>query len=292
MHLSSRMPGLTAGDEGTHRKNPEIIAVTSGKGGVGKSSISVNMAILLQQMQKKVLLIDADLHLGSVDLILGIRSPYTIADVVRGKVPLLDVIQKTHGGIDVLPASSAITELLDMEDVILQKLANAFSGYEGDYDVIIVDTGAGISQNVMSFVLGSDKVVLVATPDPASMADAYATIKVIRHNSPDKPIFMMANMVNLGSEGESLYKKMNLMVRKFLGNGIEYGGSIVKDDMVARSIRAQRPFVLDNPGSSAANALRILGRKLLMMPRIEEKVHANFFKRFLVNRKIRIEGIV
>jgi len=190
---------------------PEILSVTSGKGGVGKTIISVNIAILLRQYKKKILLVDADIHLGNVDLVLGIRPKYTIADVVVGDMDLRNIIVKSPQGIDVLPAASAIQDLFEMERNVLKKLCDSFSDFEREYDVIVVDTGAGISKSVMSFVLGSDKVIIMVTPDPASITDAYGMIKVIKMSHPFVPILMIVNMVDSQDEGESLYKKLELM---------------------------------------------------------------------------------
>ncbi len=269
---------------------PEVIAVTSGKGGVGKSSLSVNIAILLQQLKKKVLLIDADIHLGNVDLILGMRPRYTIADVISERVGMKEAIVSGPAGIDILPASSAVSELLELKDGVLQKIGETFSGFEYNYDLIILDTGAGISQNVMSFVFAAHKTVLVVTSDPSSIADAYAMIKVIRTTKPDMPILMVTNMVRNHEEGDSIYKKMNLMVRKFLNSGIDFGGAILRDELIAKSIKLQQPFVLQYPNSGPATALRLVNRKLLQLPGMDSSKREHFFKNFLENRKIEIRG--
>lgn len=270
---------------------PEVISVTSGKGGVGKSTLSVNLAILMRQMRRRVLVLDADIHLGNVDLIAGIRSKYTIADVVSNGVDINEVIIKGPGDIDVLPASSAVTELLDMEDLILRKLATAFGSIENQYDTIIVDTGAGIAQTVLSFVLGSDKVVLMVTPDPSSIADAYAVIKVIRHCRGAVPVVMFTNRVRSEEEGDSLFKKMNLMVQKFLSSYIEYGGSLVEDSVLQKSVKLQKPVVLSSPNGTTANALRVLNRKLVGIPVVDSSKRKDFFSRFISNRKVSLEGI-
>ena len=185
--IGTRMGTNTKKDE----KHAEIIAITSGKGGVGKSYLSTNMAIMLQQMRKRVLIIDADIHLGNVDLILGVRSEYTIADVLNDGMDLQDIIVTGPANIDVLPASSASGKLLEMEDVFLKRLSVAFRTIENNYDYIIVDTGAGIANSVLSFLLGADKIVLVITSDPASIADAYAVIKIIKRNDLDIPIMLI-----------------------------------------------------------------------------------------------------
>ena len=265
----------------------EVIAVTSGKGGVGKSTISANLAINLQEMNKKVLLVDADIHLGNIDLILGTRSKYTLADVVNQNLPLEEVIIRGTGNIDVLPASSASIDLIDTEDVFLRKLSAAFSDFNHNYDYIVVDTGAGIARNVISFLLGADKIVLVITPDPASITDAYAVIKVVRSLNQTVPVFLSVNMVSSADEGEILFKKMNLMVQKFLDSRIIFGGSILKDESVARSVRGQKPFMVSFPNGRAANAIRVLNRRLLQAP-IDHN-NKNLFDRLIKTKKVRLE---
>ncbi len=269
-------------------KKYEVIAVTSGKGGVGKSTVSVNMAINLQQMNRKVLLMDADIHLGNIDLMLGTRSRLTLADVLKDGVELRDVVIEGPGNIDILPASSASLDIIESEDMFLRKLAAAFNRFEHDYDYIIMDTGAGIARNVISFLLSAQKIVLVITPDPASITDAYAVIKVVRSVNKEIPIFLTANMVHSADEGEILYKKMNLMVQKFLESKIQFGGSILRDDLIVRSVKQQKPFVLHHPNSGSTTAIRVLNRRVLHTSGLEGQ-HANLFERMLQNKKIQFE---
>jgi len=272
-----------------NQKSCDVIAVTSGKGGVGKSTISANLAINLQQMNKKVLLVDADIHLGNTDLILGTRTEKTLADLMNDDVFLKDIIIQGPGNIDVLPASSAALDLINTEDAFLRRLANAFKIFDHTYDFMVLDTGAGIGQNVISFLLGAGKILVVITPDPASITDAYAIIKVIRSVNKDVPVYLSVNMVNSNDEGEILFKKMNLMVQKFLDSRISFGGSILKDDMIGRSVRTQRPFVLEYPNSGSANAIRVLNRRLLQAAKNNSNGSANIFEKFIDNRKIQFE---
>lgn len=269
---------------------PEILTVTSGKGGVGKSSISVNLALLLAQIKKRVLLIDADIHLGNVDLILGIRPKHTIADVISGEVELKDVITSVPGGIDVLPAASAVIEMLETEDKVLSKLADSFSRFQHQYDTILVDTGAGVHETVMSFVFGADKVVLVVTPDPASIADAYGMVKVIRQNNDSIPIMMISNMVDKEEFGESLFKKMNLMVQRFLNSHLIYGGSIIKDNLITESVQKQQPLALDHPNSIPMNSLKMITRRLLKLPITDTTNRDSFFDRFMAYKHVSVGG--
>jgi flagellar biosynthesis protein FlhG len=259
---------------------PEIMTVTSGKGGVGKTTISVNLSILLSRYKKRVLLVDADIHLGNVDFVLGIRPKYTMADVIAGDIDLRDIIIICSHGIDVLPASSALQDLMEKEEDILKTIFNAFAILGDKYDLIVVDTGAGISGSVMSFVLGADKVIIMVTPDPASIADAYGMIKIIKQTHSDIPIMIITNMVDTSEEGESLYKKMELMVHRFLNGSVIYGGAILKDNLISNSIRQQRPLVLNHPNSTSVNILKIIARRYLQLPNLGEN-KADFSDRFV-----------
>ncbi|MCD6375101.1 MAG: MinD/ParA family protein [Caldisericaceae bacterium] len=275
--------------KGKTLQKTQIIAITSGKGGVGKTTIAVNMAIAWQQLGKKVLLIDADLYLGNVDLNLGIRSEKTIADVVKKDLELSEVIIKTPMKIDVLPASSASLDLIESENEILEKLAEKFKRFENSYDYIILDTGAGIALNVLSFLLGSDKIGVVITPDPASITDAYAVIKVVKSVNKNLPVYLIGNMVNHADESDVLFKKMNLMVHKFLDSQIYYGGALLKDDMVARSVKKQRPFILEHPNGLAANAVRGMVRRFMQALTANGFASKNIFERVLETKNTQVE---
>ncbi len=270
----------------TEKKMPEIIAVTSGKGGVGKTNISVNLAILLKRLKKKVLLFDADIHLGNIDLFLGLRPKYNISDAVLKNVDISKIIIKGPEDIDVLPASSAVMDMLDNENDIIKKAGELFSKIEPNYDIILVDTGAGISNNVLPFVLGADKVLLTVTKDPASIADAYGMIKVIRKSKCNAPILVAVNMVEEEEEAESLYKKMNLMVNRFLNSHVYYGGAILYDKLISQSIRKQCPVTIEFPQSYATRSFKVITMNLIRLQSTDIKTREPFFSRFVNNSKI------
>ncbi|WP_456438834.1 MinD/ParA family protein [Caldithrix abyssi] len=281
--------GTTINIKNSSSKKSEIIAITSGKGGVGKTTIAVNMAIAMQKLRKRVLIIDADLHLGNVDLNLGMRTDKSIADVVRNDLPLNKAIVSTPVKVDLLPASTASIDLIESEPAVLEKLAEKFKRFESYYDYIFIDTGAGIAMNVLSFLFGADKICVVITPDPASITDAYAVIKVVKSVNKDIPIFLIGNMVNHADEGDILYKKMNLMAHKFLNNQIHYGGSLLKDELVARSVKRQKPFVLDHPGGMASNAVRAMIRRIMQAPINNGFYNKNIFERVLETKNTQLE---
>lgn len=273
-------------DKGLTR--PKIITVTSGKGGVGKTNLSVNLAILLSKLKKKVLLFDADLHLGNVDLFLGIRTTYTIADVVSGKKTLKDVIVTGPGNIDILPASSAVMDMIDIGDDVIKKLGYVFARYENNYDYIVVDSGAGINNQVLPFVFGADKVVVLVTKDPASIADAYGMIKIIKKINKDLPVALVVNMVQNIAEGKSLYRKMDLMVNRFLNSNIYFGGCIKDDTNIKDSIRTQVPLAIKYPSADSTQIIKSITRNILNIPVDEKRNKIKFFDRINANKNIAI----
>ncbi|RMH60361.1 MAG: MinD/ParA family protein [Calditrichaeota bacterium] len=276
-------------EEGTEEKQTEIIAVTSGKGGVGKSSLSINMSLMLKQLRKKVLLMDADIHLGNVDLMLGLRASRTVDEVLNDGVQLDDIIVSGPGELDVLPASSANAKLLDMEDAFLKKLGQAYASIENRYDYVMVDTGAGVANSVLAFLLGADKIVIVVTSDPASIADAYAVIKLIKKVNVDIPVIVVPNMMPSYEAGEELYKKLRVMVNKFLKSDIIYVGAMLRHELIARSVKTQKPVVLTQPNASASNNIRMVIKKIMQVPRRSDRDNKNLFDRFIVNKKVPFE---
>tara|TARA_B100000029_G_scaffold297281_1_gene290483 strand:- start:2399 stop:3292 length:894 start_codon:yes stop_codon:yes gene_type:complete len=268
------------GKGGNSNGQPQIIAITSGKGGVGKTNLSVNIALLMTKLKQKVLIIDADIHLGNVDVMFGISPEYTLADVVKGSRNLKDIIKSTPYGVDFLPATSGVMDLIDGEDNLIQSIAQAFSKFQNDYDLILIDTGAGVSKSTLSFVLGAEKIIVVVTSDPASISDAYAMIKIIKQFNADIPVMMVANRVRNDEMGESLFYKMNLIVNKFLNSSLIFGGSILDDTQVLASVHAQQPVVVRYPRSRAVINMQLICRRLLKLP-IHEGVfeNSNYFER-------------
>jgi len=264
---------------------PEIITVTSGKGGGGKTNISVNLGILLSQRRQRVLLMDADLHLGKLDVVIGATPRYTLAELVDGSQTLEQIIMQHPSGIDILPATSGDLNLLDADSQMLKVLAESFTAIQARYDYLIVDTGAGVSPTVLTMALGADKVILIVTPEPASISDVYAMIKVIRSKSPELPLILLPNRLKSLEDGLELHKKLNLITQKFLKTNLFYGGSIVEDTAIGQAIIRQRPYVIEYPGSQATRNLQLVCHRLLKLPPRQIKYRSNIFDRLRVSRK-------
>ncbi len=270
---------------GKGRLLPEIITVTSGKGGVGKTNMAVNLGILLSQRKQRVLIMDADLHLGKLDIILGITPRYTLADLIDGSRTMTEILLHHPSGIDILPATSGELNLLEADNQMLKTLADSFASIQDRYDYLIVDTGAGVSPTVLTMVLGADKVILIITPEPASISDVYAMVKVVRSKSPELPLILMPNRVKTVEDGLELHKKFNLVTQKFLKTSVYYGGAVVEDAAIRQAVIRQRPFILEFPNSQASRNLQMVAHRLLRLQPQQFEHRSNLFDRLRANRK-------
>lgn len=239
-----------------------VITVTSGKGGVGKSNISVNLAIQLGRLKKRVVVLDADFGLANVEVMLGIRPEYNLADMMfRGK-DLRDVITPGPEGIGFISGGSGLRELTNLQGDQIKSLVQMMYELDNLADIVIVDTGAGISDKVINLVLASAEVLLVATPEPTSITDAYALLKTLcRHeefyeNNPK--LHMVANRAHSYQEGKELFDKLNAVVEKFLKLHMEYLGHIPYDEKLPKSVMRQQPVSIVYPNSPSARAMLAL----------------------------------
>lgn len=259
-----------------------VITVTSGKGGVGKSSISVNLAISLSRMGKRVVILDADFGLANVEVMLGIRPQYNLADLMfRGKT-LSDIITKGPENIGFISGGSGIQELTNMSATQITYLTQKLCELDNMADVIIIDTGAGISASVLEFVASSSEVLLVATPEPTSITDAYALLKTLSKKrgseySNDLKIKMISNRVKDEHEGEELHRKLNMVVTRFLKFEMDFLGAVPLDMNVTKAVMQQKPFVLAYPECHAAKAVDRMVLKLLNVETSQESGIARLF---------------
>lgn len=248
------------------RPSARVITVTSGKGGVGKSSISINLAIWLTRAGKRVVVFDADFGLANIEVMLGIRPQYNLADLMfRGK-ELKDIITPGPENISFISGGSGIQELARMNREQVMYLTRKLVELDAFADLIIIDTGAGIADNVMEFVVASSEVLLVATPEPTSITDAYALLKALNRKSEfsksSTAIKMIANRVKNEEDGKNLYENMSSVVDKFLNISLQYMGSIPQDDQVSKAVMRQKPISITNPNAPSAKALQQLAYQL------------------------------
>jgi len=220
------------------------IAITSGKGGVGKSSFSLNLAIALTKLKKKVLLIDADINLGNLDILLGITPKYLLRDVIDGRISLKQLLIQESSGLTIMPASSGDLDVLKKSEEAKQKIERDLELLELEYDFVLIDTGAGIGDEVIDFSLNSDEVIVVTTAEPTAFTDAYALIKVLTSKSKVSPnLSLLVNMVSVQTEAEQVYEKIEMVTNHFLQTEIKFLGFIIRDQTVSKAIIQQQPFL-------------------------------------------------
>jgi flagellar biosynthesis protein FlhG len=263
----------------------QVIAVTGGKGGVGKTSVAVNLATALATTGRRVMLLDGDLGLANVDVFLGLSPRHTMAHVLSGERSLEEIIVESPHGVQVVPGASGVADLANLSAAGHLNLVQAFSSLSNRVDTMIVDTSAGISHSVVQFTQASQHVVLVVCDEPASMTDAYALVKVLSRNHNVTRFQVLANMVRSPGDGEILFEKLQRVTSKFLEVTLEYVGEIPEDPYLRRAIREQRPVVGAFPSSPSTRAFKKLALKADKWP-VPEGPRGNleFFVERLVQR--------
>ena len=248
-----------------HVTRATVFAITSGKGGVGKSNVAVNLAIALSQAGKRVVLLDADLGLANADVMAGVEVRTNLAHVIARQRELKEVMIDAPGGFKLIGGASGIAKMADLSDGDRQRLIRALAELETLADVILVDTGAGISPSVLSFTRAADHVLVVTTPEPTAITDAYAAIKVLvrspgEESSPaiDRRISLLVNQALSPQEASQVYDRVSKVARQFLGLTVFDAGYVPRDDAVLAAVRSRSPFVLSAPRSPAAQSLRQL----------------------------------
>ena len=249
-----------------------VITITSGKGGVGKSNLAINLAISLSRLGKKVVVLDADFGLANIEVMLGIRPQYNLSDLMfRGK-SLSEIITKGPENVGFISGGSGIREMTNLTKDQLANLSARLSELDRQADVVIIDTGAGISENVMEFVMSSAEVLLVATPEPTSITDAYALLKTL-DRQPEFTrehchIKLIANKVNDDQSGKELFEKLSVVADKFLNISLEYRGAVPTDSNINKAVMKQQPLSIAFPKSQASRAIDDIA-KLIIDPQGE-----------------------
>ena len=246
------------------RKDLRVISVTSGKGGVGKTNVVANLALALCRLGKRVLILDADLGLGNMDVLLGLNPRYTIQHVLSGEKRLEEVILNVPAGFHLLPAASGIPELTDLTQSQRMFLLDEFDALQNFFDVLLIDTGAGISSNVMYFNFAAMEKVVVITNEPASLTDAYALIKVLANKYHQKKFRILINSARSDHEAEQIYRHLCLVVDKFLGSlSLDYLGWIPFDENVPKAVRRQQAVLDLFPLSKSSKKFMEVAERLM-----------------------------
>ena len=242
------------------KASTQIIGIASGKGGVGKTTVSVNLAVMLASMGKKVMLFDADLGLANAQLALGCRTPFNFSHVLSGEKTVKEIIIEGPMGVKLVPGASGIQHMASLNEVETASIIQAFSDIEEELDYFIVDLAAGLSDTVMAFLRACQHRFIVLKNEPSSIADAYGTVKVMIQDYQMNNIALIPNGVYSQDEGERLYGSINSVIQNFLGNRVDYLHSITQDEMVLRAIKASQPLVSFAPSSIASRDFKALGK--------------------------------
>lgn len=269
--------------EGQSQKGVRVISVTSGKGGVGKSNVVVNLALALAQRGKKVLVIDADLGLGNIDVLIGIAPDHTLNDVFSGKKRLDEIITEGPCGIRVIPAGSGLPDFTSLGLQERVKIMDELDALEEDFDILIIDTEAGISDNVTYFNSASQEIVVVVTPEPTSITDVYALIKLLATRHAERYFKVLVNMARDTDDALQVFAKLSNVTSRFLDISLDYLGCVLRDDAVLEAVKSQKPVLELCPDSAAAGCFTTLARRILENSG-ERRVKGNvqfFFRRFL-----------
>lgn len=242
-------------------KPVKVIAVSGGKGGVGKTNVSVNLSLALAARDRRVVLMDADLGLANVDLLLGIKPNKTLHDVISGQCDLRDVMIESEG-IRVVPAASGIQRMSQLDPMEHSGLVQAFSEIGDDMDVLIIDTAAGISDSVITFVRAAQEILLVVCDEPSSITDAYALMKILNKEHGMTRFRVVANMARSPKEAQNIYNKLLTVSERFLDVTLKFEGLIPFDENLRKAVQKQQPVLRAAPRSPAANAFRLLADKV------------------------------
>jgi flagellar biosynthesis protein FlhG len=259
-------------------KKKRVIAITSGKGGVGKTNIVANLGFTLSKIGKKVLILDADLGLGNLDVLLGLTPQHNLSHVIAGEKRLGDILETGPGGIQILPASSGIQNLTALSQEQKDNLLDQLDSLVASVDILLIDTAAGISSNVLYFTASAHEILVAVTPEPTSITDAYALMKVLSLNYSESAFRLVVNQAATVQEAQQVVNHLRLVANRFLNISIDYLGSVLYDKTVAHSVRQQRLVSEFYPESIAGKCFSNLARNLSKP--LSESILANKEKSF------------
>jgi flagellar biosynthesis protein FlhG len=286
-------PNLSGVTRAVNASPVQVIAVTGGKGGVGKTTISVNLAAALAQRGKQVMLLDGDLGLANVDVFLGLTPRLTLADVLAGNCSLEEIVLDAPQGFKVVPAASGIAQLAELDTLTHLGLVRAFGDITAKLDVMVVDTAPGIAGSVLQFSQAAQQVLVVICDEPASLTDAYALIKILSRDHGVSKFRVLVNQVRGRGMGQGLFQRFERVATRFLTVELDYVGEIPEDPFLRRAIREQRPVVQAYPSCPASVALKTLALRADMWPIAEgPRGNVEFFVERLIRRpSVRLEVV-
>lgn len=248
---------------GNKHKHARVLAVTSGKGGVGKTNTSVNLAIALAAQGRKVILMDADLGLANVEVLLGLSSLHNLEHVIEGEKSISEILVKGPGGITIVPGSSGLAKIADLTHVGRQNLLGGLQDLQAQSDFIVLDTMAGIGRNAVAFSLAADEVLLITTPEHPAIVDAYAMLKTLYANRPETVVRLVVNMVPNPALAQAVYTKLSGVSQRYLGKNLSYLGHLTRDSHVSQAVMQSKPFMIAYPHAPVSQCMNQLASRLL-----------------------------
>ncbi|MEG6617313.1 MinD/ParA family protein [Peptococcaceae bacterium 1198_IL3148] len=271
---------IKAGTKRTPAKGPRVIAITSGKGGVGKSNVTLNLALALADRGQRVVVFDADLGLANVEVLLGKKPQYNLYDFLYHGKSIDDIVMVGPKGIRIISGGSGVMELANLSVEALKRLQGAMQVFDAGVDQVLVDTGAGLSKNTLAFLAAAHELVVVVTPEPTSITDAYGLIKVLSRYNVHQQVQIIVNKAVNNHEAQQTIQKLQLTAEHFLPNiRIEYLGNVAEDINVVQAVKEQKPFVLYNPNCSASRSIKKVANQLIGLEHQETGGLSGFFSR-------------
>ena len=278
------LPDQAAGIRRMNKVKPvRVIAVTSGKGGVGKTNLSVNIGIALSQMGRRVVLMDADMGLANVDILLGVYPSFNLSHLLSGEKTLDEIMIDGPSGLRVIPGASGIQKMSELTATEQASVIHAFSESDQDIDVLIVDTAAGISSSVVNFARASQEIIVVVCDEPTSLTDAYAFIKLLNRDYGLSNFHVITNMVQTVQQGHALFQKLSKVTDRYLDVTLRFAGAVPYDEYLRKSVQKQNPVVTGFPRSKAALALKTIAARIDTWPM---KYQAGGYIEFFIERMI------
>lgn len=259
------------------QKKTRIITVTSGKGGVGKTNFTINFALALMSYGQRVIILDADLGLANIDVVLGITPSFNLYHVLKGQKTIQEIIVTGPQGLQIIAGGSGVQELANMRRWQIEQFIGKLEALEGMADIIIIDTAAGLARNVMSFVLAADEVIVITTPEPTAITDAYGLVKAMTSKKKSGVVHLVVNKVENAKEAEETASKLSIVAERFLKLNIGHLGFILDDPLVSKAVKNQEPFLLKYPKSSAAQCVQRLAAQLMDQSHLPEPTGVKAF---------------
>lgn len=243
-------------------KHTRVIVVTSGKGGVGKTNLALNLSIAMASQGTKVILFDADLGLANVDIILGLAPSFNLHHVIKNEKEIREILISGPKGLKIIPGGSGVFELANLPEAELKRVITELGKLDGECEYMVMDTGAGISNNVLSFVVAADEIIVVTTPEPTAMTDAYGMIKAASSRQAGGRINIIVNRASTEAEGILVGQKLKSVAERFLGVEVNVLGHVLEDRAVEESVMKQEPFFIGSPSSVATRNVQVIAARI------------------------------